>query len=116
MTNGFNQYLCDFCKSPCIKGKLAITHNKNYGKNVRWHHCKNCLVSYIISSRGKKKLIKFEIKGINSSNIYTLNIDYLHKTTIITCAQKELLSLDYCLNNITPLNFQDKLKLYLLFS
>jgi hypothetical protein len=135
--NGKNQYRCHFCNKIC--GNPRNDRCKEFGKYARWQSCWNCEVSYAIGPKISLKAIKLWKHDPNEpKNFYQMLIDYKHKNTIISYFPKyvypayyeypnypfrgqeyryqKLLDLSKPLNNITPNNLLEKIKMYLLFS
>lgn len=136
-----NQYRCHFCNKICKK----IGKAKGYSKYAFWHLCSNCpnKPSFAVGPASKIKGILFSVpipkdnRWENDEN-YQLETNYKTKQTKISIITKKyyhhtsrvgdrwysevcnrtrnLLTLDNCVNNITPQNVLDKIKMYLLFS
>lgn len=128
MMNGFNQYICDFCQQPCRRFASA----KQYGNKFKWQKCQTCPIEilYAVHPTGIIRAIMFNIT--NKGNIYQLiinkksektEINYLKPYSVSYNGQPKthyyhetLLTLDSCVNGVTPQNVLEKIKLYILFS
>jgi hypothetical protein len=125
-----NNMVCKFCNTHCIK---ADRERKRYW----WWDCKGCDVSFLVSLKGEIDEIKFESKE-EYDRYYTINILINQKRTDICIWNKVSPDLSFGFNGswktqpnksyytrnlvtsfnqimeITPTNFQNKLKTYLL--
>jgi|SRR6185436_19645971 len=105
---------CQFCDSFCKKGDK--TANK-----LQWWDCKECIVQYAASTKGKIDLIHFKTK-MEDNKFYTIRISFSYHESSIYAWEKvkggfhayEVVSFNHILD-IKPENLTEKLKTYLLF-
>lgn len=126
MMDSFNNYICHFCQQSCKRRKTKMS------KNRYWHICKTCNVGHLVSLQGVLFITDLELKV--DPNRYHVSIDYDSNQSNIEYWTPEnwvsdrtgkkytryivqkLLTLDFCIKDLTPLNIKDKIKTYLLFS
>jgi hypothetical protein len=128
MMNGKNQYLCDHCGRPCYRSKKKFYYGSRISKVAYWQYCsKNCNTSYVVTPKGTviRKVIK--VLDPKNSNI-EYSVDFKYQKTLIARLTKKIvkerilrddqliMDFPYIVNGITPTNFYDKMKTYILFS
>lgn len=128
-----NERVCHFCHNFCVKGVRE-------GKRLWWWKCTTCDVSFLTSLRGELHVIEFESKEENDK-FYTAHLLIKNKKTDICAWTKDKvasafgvklynqrpsnINKNYYTQNlvisfnqvldITPTNFQNKLKTILIF-
>lgn len=114
LTINNQKMVCQYCNSICIK-------NSKDRKRYWWWECKSCKVNFLVSLKGNIDVIEYESKEQNNK-FYSIHIqvksnktDILvwNKTSLPTYV-KELVTSFNQLLEITPQNFETKLKTYLL--
>ena len=117
VTTGDNKMICQFCKKKCVKG---------YRERKRrwWHECDHCHVQFLTSLQGRIEKVLFKTKG--EDVFYTLEVDLKRKKTNLSQLKNvntkshPSYSVDTIKEfeevvNVTPENFNDKIKTYLIF-
>ena len=122
MNNSINQLICPFCQEACSK------MNKER-KRRWWWECNKCKTQFMSSLKGMVEMTKFRSPGIDK--YYSLLLDHKSKTTRIDLWERsairsvykkdyydktKVIELPHLINNLTPDNAPDKMKLYILFS
>jgi hypothetical protein len=112
--------LCQYCKGTCSR-----LHRER--KRRWWWQCDKCSVAYLTSLKGNIEVITFKTKAVD--NVYAITLYLKTKTSSILLwknvappnekprysIDSEIKEFDKLLDNITPDNFQDRLKTYLIF-
>lgn len=125
-----NKVVCKFCSRHCIK----VDRDR---KRYWWWDCKDCNVKFLVSIKGALDSIKFESKEEND-RFYLLNISFSQKKTEIYALSKDPPAMTFGFSGtwnrqppktyytrnlvtsfnkileVTPTNFQNKLKTYLI--
>jgi len=136
---GRNEYRCHFCNKVCKKGKKA----EEYSKHARWHYCSNCPIEvyYAVGPCSRIKAIQFAVPDEDDKrNSYRMEINYKKSQTKISryelhkdpmegrpsaflyipmrpyYTNKNIVTLEKCVNDVTPQNAMDKMNMYILFS
>lgn len=130
---GRNEYRCHFCNKLCQKCGKA----EGYTKYAQWHYCNNCPaeVWFAVGPTSKIKGMTLSVKDKEDKE-YRMEINYKTKRTKIyqmvstqeavwglhdveyvkKYVRKDILTLDKCVNDVTPENVMEKIKMYILFS
>lgn len=118
MMNGFNQYICDFCKQPCQISSRAL----KFGKGTRWQVCyscppKNTQLCYAVTPQGKVRAIIYNVR-METYN-WQLVLSHQDNETVLNKIEynkNEIIKIPSIAQGVTPKNALDKIKLLLLFS
>lgn len=117
--NSDDQMICQYCNNICAKGYF------NRQQPLRWWECNTCHVSFLVNAKGDIDTVELKSEE-EDEKFYTVNLFLNKNTSSISVWNKvQNTKSQYTVNNIvtinqvieiTPINFQDKLKTYIIFS